>query len=794
MTPLPFSSTQAHPGDPLPVHLERVAQRAAASIAPSARPEARLIAFLAGLFHDIGKATPYFQDYLLKTHRKTKYTPHAKTGAVLSWWYTGELGVALWIRIAVFIAVLRHHGALSFDSWRQPIQRIQGDMEDEDEALLTQLLSLDLAGIHRWLCEVVERHSDFGLPTTPGNLSLEQITNYLMDQRIAGQSKLRRAFQSLDDAVGFIAGFGGLLAVDKIDAAIQGDAISRQPLPFKAVTVFKARQFNPTNSSPLDERRSAIAEEVKQVWLEHLQEVLLTLTAPTGSGKTLTVLDAALAVRQLTQEIHGYTPRIIYCLPFTSVIDQNHRVFRDVLKANGLAEREDILLKHHHLVEGLFRTADAEYLPDGAGQLLTETWQSEIVVTTFHQLLSTLLSNANGSLKRAGQLTGSIVLMDEVQALPLCYWESLRCLFRSAARALGARFLLLTATRPLIFRPEDARELLPSHPEHFKALSRVRLLCHHRTSVTLEDFADQLIVDHTENPRSILVILNRRRAVGYVFDRLRLSCPKTRLIALSTNLTPRDRRARIRLIQRLSRNKQPCIVIATQLVEAGVDISFPVVHRDLAPLDSIVQSAGRCNRHAADESLGEVHMWNLHTKRQDGKPEALWQRIYDAPLIEATTEVLGKQDNWEESDFLELSQRYFETCWRRMDQTRVDEWLTAGNFEKLERDFKLIPEGLPTTSLFVISVSKNRQMLRPSDIELWERYAEIYSGSDLSPLQKEQQFRQIRHAFYERVIQVYPPPRPDPDNPVIRIEAIGGAYTRETGYIGLPEEAAVCLF
>ena len=788
MKPLLFSNTLAHPNDPLPIHLERVAQRAAASIAPSARREAHLIAFLAGLFHDIGKATPFFQAYLAGKAKKGLLSSHAKSGAVLAWWYGAELELPLWLRLGVFIAVLRHHGALKFDSWKQALVTVQGDLREGDETLQRQLAAMDLTDIHCWLGEVAERNPEYRLPVAPTVLSLESVIERLLDRRSAGQSKLRRAFQDLDEALGFVAGFGGLLAVDKIDAATQGGAIVRQALPRDAVTVYKVRTFGDKPGSGLNDRRARIAETVLNTWLTNLQAPLLTLTAPTGTGKTLAVLHAALVVRDELCAAGDPAPRIIYCLPFTSVIDQNHRVFRDVLKASGLADREDRLLKHHHLVDGLFRAKNAEYQPDGAGQLLTETWQSEIVVTTFYQLLHTLLSNRNANLKRAGQLTGSLVLMDEVQALPLCYWAGLRSLFQSAARALGARFVLLTATRPLIFRPEDACELLPDHDDHFRALNRVRLHCHQHSPVTVLAFADRLGAELKINPRSMLVILNRRRAVRDLFQHLKQAGLPHRLIALSTDLTPRDRRARIRLIQRLLRQQVPCIVVSTQLVEAGVDISFPVVHRSLAPLDAIIQSAGRCNRHAGDEQMGEVHLWDIRLEKPDGElGQALWRRIYDSHLIEVTGEVLGQQAQWNESDFLSLSQRYFEGCWGRQGQVRMDEWLAGGDFIKLEQAFKLIPDGPPTTSLFVVR--------KPADAVLWQRYEAIHAAPNTSPLEKDKAFRKMRHVFYERVVQVYPPPHPDPEHPVIRLEARDKTYTRETGFVPMEndQEESTCI-
>ncbi len=422
---------------------------------------------------------------------------------------------------------------------------------------------------------------------------------------------------------------------------------------------------------------------------------------------------------------------------------------------------------------------------DGAGQLLTESWQSEIVVTTFYQLLHTLLSNKNANIKRAAQLSGAIVLMDEVQALPLRYWLGLRHLFQATARALDTRFVLLTATRPLIFRPQDAKELLPSPPEQFAALSRVVLRCHHHTPIGLSAFSGMLEMELRDNQDSVLVIVNRRRAVQSLFRYLHDALPERRIIALSTDFTPKDRRARIRLIQRLQRNGQACIVISTQLIEAGVDLSFPVVHRDMAPLDSVIQAAGRCNRHAVNNTLGEVHLWQIHADKDDGSNGvALWTRVYDSPLIEATKQVLGERQQWQEHDFLKLSHAYFDACWGRMDQEPIDDWLAAGDFERLQRDVHLIPEGPPQQTVFVSST--------PTDERLWWRYRDIQEDADLSPLDKDRLFRRLRKRFYERIIQVYAPP--DPEEPVRHLQQQDDSYTRETGFVGLPEDSPSCIF
>ena len=794
-TALPFSENFAHPGDPLPAHLERVAQRAAAAIAPTARAEIRAIALVAGLFHDLGKATPWFQEYLLRAGPRSVLSHHAETGALLLWWYTAGLDWPLWQRLAAFIAVRRHHGALTFQEWPMLLEQVRAEWGELDCPLRTQLAAMDLPGIHQWLIEVAARIPGQGLCGTPEPLTLASIEARLRDRQTLG-SKLRKAFGPVDEALAMLAGFGALLAVDKTDAALQGAQIDRQALPASAVTVHKQRQWGdtpdclarPDADSTLDQRRERIANTVTRTWLAHLDSPLLTLTAPTGAGKTLTVLHAALQARARLEERCGSAPRIIYCLPFTSVIDQNHAVFRAVLRSNHLPDREDLLLKHHHLTEALFRSEDAEYQADGAGQLLTETWQSELVVTTFHQLLHSLLSPRNANLKRAGQLTGALVLLDEVQALPLRYWEALRQLFMAAARTLGTRFVLLTATRPLIFQPGDAVELLPDHDVHFRALTRTRLHAHHREPLQLEAFAAQLTIGLKRHEQAALVIVNRRRAVRILFEALRAAFPGRPLVALSTDLTPHDRRVRIRLIQRLLRQGQPVIAVATQLVEAGVDFSFPVVHRDLAPLDSIIQASGRCNRHGEAGAVpGEVHLWHLQAAKPDGSTgESLWRRVYDSALIEVTQETLGTVDTWDECDFLDLSQRYFRGCRARQDQERVDEQLARGDLIGVERAFQLIEER-PTVSLFVVR--------KPPDAALWERYRAVRDDPALTPAEQDKRFRPFKRAFYERVIQIQAQAAHGLDrDDVNRIATGPQTYDRAAGFIGLPAESATCIF
>ena len=391
-----FSDCYAHPGDSLPLHLERVAARAGASVAPTAWPAIRAIARVGGLLHDSGKATPWFQAYLLQQGPRSALTYHAELGALLAWWYTAQLAWPLWQRLAVFLAIRRHHGPFAFQAWPDLFEQTRDHFRDPAQPLAAQAAALDSEGIRRWLSAVSQRQPAWRLTAPEAVPSSENLGAALHDRRL-GASKLRRAYTELNEALATLAGFGAVLAVDKTDAALQGATPVRQALPAAAVAVYKQRRWGAEKAAltALDERREAIAERVAATWLAHPEQALFTLTAPTGAGKTLTILHAALQWRAAREAATGHAPRIIYCLPFTSVIDQNHAVMRAVVRSNGLPEREAWLLKHHHLTTSLFRAADREHQPDGAGQLLTETWQSELVVTTFHQLLHTVAPPAS---------------------------------------------------------------------------------------------------------------------------------------------------------------------------------------------------------------------------------------------------------------------------------------------------------------------------------------------------------------------------------------------------------------
>lgn len=779
----PFYECLAHEGDPLPKHLLRVAESAETAVA-DAGEDVRNTAFLSGLLHDLGKATPYFQIERLRKKKKNRLTSHAECSACIAWKVTEHLSLPLRIRLSTLIAIIRHHGNLEFESWEDAYRHIRLRIKSDDK-LPRQIEALDLENMLAWVSlNLAPRFRSSDLD--PQDFTMSALRESFARIRM---SQIRNCLADTSDVLRFLAGFGSLLSADKVDSAI-GGALSRPEIPAELVEIYKTRRFGQADSK-MNRLRNTISGAVQDRWTSNAQHRLFTLTAPTGSGKTLAIFNAALNARDTFSKIRNAPPRIIYCLPFTSVIDQNHKVMADVMRLSNLGNREDVLLKHHHLVPGLYRSKDDKFDSEDAGDLLTETWQSEIVITTFYQFLHSLISASNSELKRAGQLCGSIVLMDEVQAVPLRYWKTIREIFGQAAATLNMTFVLLTATRPLIFRRDDPaiQELLPNHPDYFRELSRVVLFCH-AEKIGLSAFCERIIEDLQKEFRSTLIILNRRASVKSVFGNLKRAFPEHRIIMLSTDLTPWDRRVKIRLVQTYLKRGIPCVVVSTQLVEAGVDLSFPTVHREIAPLDAIIQSCGRSNRHDND-SLGTVHVWKLYKEDENGGlKEPTWSKIYDVPLIDATIDVLaisedqpGTMVKFEEKEFLRLSQDYFERCWGRIDQKDLEKYWLQGDFPSLEKEFQLIEEDLPRLTCFV-----SRTV---NDHAIWEEYQSIYA-SDLENLEKRKRFKKIRHKFYERVVQVCG--RRDPDrDPVILLDS-PEHYSRETGFLKLPEKESICVF
>jgi CRISPR-associated endonuclease/helicase Cas3 len=356
-----------------------------------------------------------------------------------------------------------------------------------------------------------------------------------------------------------------------------------------------ATQAEPTE---VNQFRARILEECRAA--SSLRPGLFSLTVPTGGGKTLSSMAFALdhALR------HGLR-RVIYVIPYTNIIEQTARVFRDIFGPEAVLEH------HSNLVRELDREDDEA---EERRRLAAENWDTPIVVTTNVQFFESFYANRSSKTRKLHNVARSVVILDEAQMLPVPILRPTLEVLRELAERYGATIVLCTATQPALtasdeFRNglEGVREMM-SEPLHLeRAFRRVH---ENRLGTTKNADIVQLI---REEGRSLCIVNTRKHArllfqalegVEAVFHLSAAMCPVHRSRILGDPKEPAAGTIRQRL-----RDGEPCRVVSTQLVEAGVDVDFPVVIRSMAGIDSIVQAAGRCNREGGIPEGGRLYVF-----------------------------------------------------------------------------------------------------------------------------------------------------------------------------------------
>ena len=365
---------------------------------------------------------------------------------------------------------------------------------------------------------------------------------------------------------------------------------------------------------PIDEIRRQIADDCLQRAAD--AQGIYTLTVPTGGGKTLASLRHALHHAQT----HGLE-RIIYIIPYTSIIDQNAEAVRDILG-------DEWVLEHHSNLDPEKQTWQ--------NKLLSENWNKPIVFTTMVQFLDAWFGGGTRGARHIHPMANSVLIFDEIQTLPV------KCvhLFCNALNWLvqfgGSSAVLCTATQPLLSAcgvdefPEDKRALvkargllqLASNAEImgknqaldklFADLSRVEIKFNEKAGGWSVDEAGAFLLTQFQTALSCLFIVNTKKWAKALYQYCQQqNVPSEALFHLSTNQCAAHRKALFARMKQRLEQKLPVVCISTQLIEAGVDISMACVIRALGGLDSIAQAAGRCNRHGENAGKGRVWVLNL---------------------------------------------------------------------------------------------------------------------------------------------------------------------------------------
>lgn len=409
------------------------------------------------------------------------------------------------------------------------------------------------------------------------------------------------------------------------------------------------------------------------------------LTVPTGGGKTI----ASLAFALEHAKEHGMD-RVIYVIPYTSIIEQNAKIFRDILG------KENVLEDHCNVDYD----SDEELKPM---HLATENWDKPVIVTTNVQFFESLFASKGSKCRKLHNMTNSVIIFDEVQMLPNDYLKPCIAVMEQLIRHYGSSIVLCTATQPALkgILSEDisVKELCPRMDEQFRFFKRVSIQ-------NMGKIEEDELVRKLETEHQALCILNTKKRAQKIYKEI----IGEGVYHLSTSMYPVHRKRVMNEIRKRLEEGKDCIVISTSLVEAGVDLDFEKVYRQLSGVDSIIQAAGRCNREgkrAAEDSVTYVFQF----KEKEYVPG---QRLQ----MEITESILDEKRNLEELDTIK---RFFEMLYhfRResLDKKEILKKFKANDlpFSSVSKEVKLIEEN--TKTVFVPKEEKAIEILNELKIK-----------------------------------------------------------------------------
>ncbi len=433
---------------------------------------------------------------------------------------------------------------------------------------------------------------------------------------------------------------------------------------------------------------------------------IFELTSPTGSGKTLMLLSLASEIIE-----QKGAKRVIYGLPYLSITEQvEEEVLRIMKSSEQFVERID-----SKSVNPLFDRYQQEldespskslYDKIEAIEFQEDTFSYPFVITTFVRIFETLLSNRNHTLLKLPNFSNCIFLLDEIQALP----PRLYCFFvaylEKFCKLNDSYAVISTATQPNFTLPNDNKDIANFFHDYtapYKILSSVHFNNNVFNRYTLKISNDTIDTDELcseilKEDQSTLVILNTIDDTVKVYEKIRRLSPSDSILLLNTLFTPRDRKLKLYLVKRRLRENKKVILISTQLIEAGVDIDFPIIYRDFAPVPNIVQSAGRCNRNGKIAGGGKVRVIRL--KIDGTERHKLIYRGSDAELIRFTHESF-QETEYTEKDLIQVQRTYFNKiqsmlCFgvygKKMENNFIEDirrclYEKIGNFTLIDNDF-----------------------------------------------------------------------------------------------------------
>lgn len=607
-------------------HLREVAGLAARFAAHRGEEYAKI----AGLLHDLGKAQICWQEYLEKVsgfERENAHLegvgesmahkiPHSTAGAK----YAVDNLEALTGHFLAYL-IAGHHAGLA--DWHDK-GSLKARLQAADKEVREALSGWQASGLSEDFFALSDDRLIAGFPAFLAQNFCEEVHIWL-----------RFLFSCLVDAdfldtEAFMSGYANVAEAQA--AGLRPDFAGLDELHGRYERHMADLARNADQDSLLNRERDAVLQQCFQA--AGLDKSLFSLTVPTGGGKTLASLGFA-----LKHALAFGKKRIIYAIPFTSIIEQNAAVFRKVLGA-------DMVLEHHSNLEV------GEGQETAKTRLAAENWDAPLIVTTNVQFFESLFAARTSRCRKIHNIADSVVILDEAQQIPRDFQKPITDMMRVLARDYGVTFVLCTATQPelgkdvdvfgrtLLEGLPDVHEIIADKAELANKLRRVRIRLPEKGAARQ---SWQEIAGGIAERDCVLAVVNTRKHARKLFAALPEDGIK---LHLSANMCAAHRAEVIALIRRYlqlyrdGRLSRPLWVVSTQLIEAGVDLDFPVVYRAMAGLDSIAQAAGRCNREGKLPQLGEVVVFRAEEgapsgslkQGQDISEEMLAAGLLDDPL------------------------------------------------------------------------------------------------------------------------------------------------------------------
>lgn len=736
----------------LKIHIEGVSNKARSLYSP-VNLEARLQIILDDItkYHDLGKYTPHFQNYLLESGSfDSQFKQHSKFGAFALFEKYQQENRLFDAFLACYI-IVHHHSNLSNFSL---LKRLSEEDGDDNYIFEEQWKSIKKQG-DDYLKMIVNEINE---PRLQSFIKFPQSKTFLnkLKEFVINNSKIEVFF-----LINYL--FSILIEADKLDASDTA-VYQRQTLSVEAIDIYlKEKTSNPLRTQV---RRNVI-EKLLNCNL-HKQKIF-TLTAPTGVGKTFTALDVALKLRHHVASLKN--AQIIYALPFINIIEQGLDEYQ---KAIG---NEASILAHYQYADvfGEEKRSKMDWLNDEEKDynkkvMELDTWQSDIIITSFVQFFQTLIGYKNKLLKKFSHYANAIVILDEVQTLKLSQLPLLGAMLYYLSKYLNTYIILMTATKPKILElayneilkeegepPIDfeSLELLHDHTNIYESYKRTKIIPLITNELQMSEnpefeFIKLYFSKKWTISQSCLIVVNKVNRCIDLYDAVKEYLKEKRLsnpiYCLSTNIIPAQRFEIIKQIKTDLKQKKSPILIATQVVEAGVDLNFDMGFRDIGPIDSIVQVAGRINREAIPQKPENPYLPLFIVDFGDCK------KIYGLPTYAQAQKALTGKSEFLESEYLTLVESYFTGI---ADKSSFDE--SKKLFEAIKNlrydgeksqkwdfvsDFAIIEENDNTVSVFVLA-----------DVRA-EQVKEAYELLISKKLSKEKFDKEFKRDFHQRIIAV----------------------------------------